>query len=215
MSCYAQCGCLVPVGVTKINGLNKKEKEALDKVFSRGGNKNAQLLVTLEWFSYSDLDLNVVEPDNKSRVWYKIKKSINNGELDVDANAGSYNILTPVENISYKVLDKMVNGKYTVYVNLFKNRVSSETNNHFNIYIFFKKKGDTVFTKVAKLSSINSLDGKGNDTKDDDIDTLTKIATFIKTDDNIILESIEENTVNVELLYGIEYIMENKHELYN
>lgn len=205
MGCYTQCGCLIPVGATKINGFSKKEKEALDKVFSRGGNKNAQLLVTLEWFSYSDLDLIVVEPENKSIVWYKNLKSVNNGELDVDANVGSKLILTPVENISYAFLDKMVNGKYTVYVNLFTNRSNENTNNHFNIYIFFKKKTDTVFTKVAKLSSINSLDGEDNK-NDNDIDTLTKIAVFNKTDDNITLESIEENTVKVELLYGIEFI---------
>lgn len=210
MGCYTQCGCLIPIGVTKINGLSKKEKEALDKVFSRGGNKNAQLLVTFEWFSYSDLDLHVVEPDD--RVWYRHKSSKNNGVLDVDANAGSSNyILNPVENISYEVLEKMTNGEYTVYVNLYNDRTYTDsrrpnnTHNHYNIYLFLKKKGDTAFTKVAKLSSINSL-SDSNDEDDWNILTLEKLIVFNKTDDNITLQSINETKVKVELLYGIEFI---------
>lgn len=221
MSCYTQCDCLVPVGVTKTNnrGLSEKELEVINRVLARGGGKNAELLVTLEWFSIADLDLHVLEP-NDSIVGYKNKNSANGGILDVDANVGSHDdeigeevglITDPVENISYTELSKMQNGMYSVCVNSFKPRLYSDHNytNHFNIYIFVKKQKDTQFTKVAKLTSKVSL--KTQTAWDDppygkDRSSWIKIVVFNKTDDNITLQSIDDTYVNVELLHGIDFI---------
>jgi hypothetical protein len=71
-----------------------------EKVKAAGGDTNAVLRVSLEWFNYDDLDLHAMCPDG--HVYFGNKSGgYGRNILDVDMNAGGGVSRTPVENLAW------------------------------------------------------------------------------------------------------------------
>lgn len=93
------------------------------RVKSAGGNVTGEVRCSLSWFNTDDLDLHMVEPKN-NHIYFGNRRSIKTGgNLDVDMNNGNLTT-TPVENICYPKINKMVDGDYKLYVNQFAKRNS-------------------------------------------------------------------------------------------
>ncbi len=92
-----------------------------EKVIQAGGKVQGYFRASLEWSTYSDLDLHMTEPGG-DHIYYGTKntRSRGGGQLDVDMNAGGGRTRTPVENIIY--LDSMLEGKHEIYVHNFSDR---------------------------------------------------------------------------------------------
>lgn len=104
-----------------------------EKVKQAGGSVTGELRVSLEWFNYDDLDINIIEP-NGNKIYYGKKRSKHSdGYLDVDMNAGGGTSRTPVENIIFKDTNKLQPGKYLVNVHNFSKR--EHNNVGFNVQI--------------------------------------------------------------------------------
>lgn len=111
---------------------NNQTDAIKEKVKNAGGNINAELRISLEWFNYDDLDLHVTEPDG-NKIWFSQKRSTkSSGFLDVDMNAGSGTTRTPVENIAF-TLPRVQEGSYKVQVHQFSKRENVDFG--FNIQI--------------------------------------------------------------------------------
>ena len=93
-----------------------------ERVKKAGGNVDGDVCFRLAWFNFDDLDLHMMEPDgNKISFCNKINRN-KNGMLDVDMNAGRGTTREAVENIFYKDIKKMREGKYKLFVNNFSKR---------------------------------------------------------------------------------------------
>lgn len=92
------------------------------RVVDAGGNINADVCIRLSWFNTDDLDLHVIEPNGNEIMYNKKVNNNENGQLDVDMNAGGKLTNKPVENIYFSKYEKMIEGKYTVKVHQFQNR---------------------------------------------------------------------------------------------
>ena len=96
-----------------------------EKVKAAGGNVEGELRVSLSWYNHDDLDIHVIEPRG-NRIYYGSKISpVSGGQLDVDMNAGSGSTRSAVENIIFKDASRMSEGTYTVIVNNFSKRETS------------------------------------------------------------------------------------------
>lgn len=96
-----------------------------EKVKAAGGNVDGELRISLSWFNTDDLDLHIIEPNN-NRIYYGAKVShTTRGNLDVDMNAHSLT-RTPVENVIYPSKDRMIEGRYKVFVNNFTKRETKD-----------------------------------------------------------------------------------------
>jgi len=73
--------------------------------------KGGQIVVSLMWNDFHDLDLHVVCP-NGDRIYHGNRRC-SGGELDVDMNAGGEKSKEPVENVFFA---NPANGKYCVFV---------------------------------------------------------------------------------------------------
>jgi hypothetical protein len=89
-----------------------------DRVKAAGGRTDSALRVSLGWYNFDDLDLHCILP-NGTHVYYGNKLGI----LDVDMNV-SPTTRKPVENLSF---DRLQDGVYKVYVEMFTSRESSDT----------------------------------------------------------------------------------------
>ena len=127
-----------------------------EKVKNAGGNvTTAKLRISLAWFNYDDLDIHVCTP-NGNVIYFGNKQ----GVLDVDMNAGGGRTREPVENLSFTSLQ---NGKYTVMVNQFSQRESTnlgytlevENNNKVNQWSFNGRAEGKV--KVLEISVLNGV----------------------------------------------------------
>lgn len=99
-----------------------------ERVKAAGGNVTGEVCCRLAWFNHDDLDLHMVEP-NKIHIFYANKKpaaSKGGGQLDVDMNAGGGTTRTPVENIFYPQVSKMLPGTYLLYVHQFAKRENQD-----------------------------------------------------------------------------------------
>jgi hypothetical protein len=95
-----------------------------EKVKAAGGNVTGEFCCRLAWYNYDDLDLHMQEPGH--RIYYAAKFApFTGGMLDVDMNAGSGTTRTPVENIFYPKISEMIPGVYTLSVNQFCQRETS------------------------------------------------------------------------------------------
>ena len=95
-----------------------------EKVKAAGGNVTGEFCSRLAWYNFDDLDLHMVEPGGE--IYFRNKHSYyTGGSLDVDMNAGSGTTRTPVENIFYPKISKMIPGVYILYVNQFCPRETS------------------------------------------------------------------------------------------
>lgn len=115
-----------------------------EKVKRAGGNTDGELVVSLEWFNFDDLDLHVTQP-NGNKIWYSRPKDTNTGGvLDVDMNVSKLNenrySRTPVENIVWPNKNKLLEGRYEIRVNNYTHRENIDVG--FNIEV---KNHGTVF----------------------------------------------------------------------
>ncbi len=94
-------------------------KRRLDRENARYDNVEGR--VSLMWNTVDDLDLYILTPAGES-IWYNRLQDSHGGWLDVDMNAGSPYSTTPVENVRW---ERMPEGKYSVYVNLYRERTGT------------------------------------------------------------------------------------------
>jgi len=88
------------------------------------GGQTGFLTITLAWDTQDDLDLHCKLPHGGGEIFYSHTK-VGGGELDVDANANSNNLMAhPVENIFFA--SKPAAGDYMVDVNLYDSRTRSK-----------------------------------------------------------------------------------------
>jgi len=96
-----------------------------EKVKRAGGNVDARLRASLNWFNKDDLDIHVIEP-NGNRICFHNKC----GKLDVDMNI-SMPVRDAVENVRW--LQKPADGVYQVIVNNYNVRESIDVG--FNLQV--------------------------------------------------------------------------------
>lgn len=102
-----------------------------ERVKAAGGNVTGDVCCRLAWNNHDDLDFHMIENTGKNNSRYTIyygnrsQTSPNGGRLDVDANAGSGQTRTPVENIFYNSAAKMKDGSYKLVVHQFASREPS------------------------------------------------------------------------------------------
>jgi hypothetical protein len=94
-----------------------------ERVKKAGGNVSGDLCCRLSWFNYDDLDLHLYTP-GRGHIWFRDKRGLDGGQLDVDMNAGSGNSREAVENIFYADRRTMKEGEYLLVVNQFMRRES-------------------------------------------------------------------------------------------
>lgn len=101
---------------------NNMSDVVAEKVKNAGGSTDGFARASIEWFNYDDLDLSLVEPDGNV-IDFRNKQSYKSGgHLDVDQNAGGGKTRTPVENIIFKLADRMLTGTHRVRVHNFSKR---------------------------------------------------------------------------------------------
>ena len=93
------------------------------RVKNAGGNVDGDVRVSLSWDNKDDLDLSVYKDNDEYNCIYYGRRRELGGELDVDANAHSI-VDEPVENIFWKSINNLANGKYTVKINNFNKRTN-------------------------------------------------------------------------------------------
>lgn len=93
-----------------------------EKVKSKGGNVDAKLRFSIEWFNRDDLDIHVRTPSGKI-IYYGNRQGI----LDIDANGGDGIMEDPVENMAFTNPEK---GIYTIEIHNYQKR--DTLNNGFN-----------------------------------------------------------------------------------
>lgn len=95
-----------------------------ERVKKAGGRvDNVALRVSLSWYNYDDLDLHVHGPKGL-HIFFGNRKGATGGHLDVDMNVGPGGSREAVENIMWA--DMVPNGEYTVSVNNFNQRETSD-----------------------------------------------------------------------------------------
>jgi len=94
-----------------------------EKVKKAGGNVTGEICCRLAWYNTDDLDLSLEIPIN-NRIYFGYRKDLHSGgELDVDMNVSEGNLTTtPVENIFFPKISKMLTGNYSLVVTQFKKR---------------------------------------------------------------------------------------------
>lgn len=157
MSCFNNCGCIVPLGVINKTGLPAELLRVLEDLRNRGANMNAQAIFTFFWVGHSDLDTWVRHKETGQHVSYTNKNnSILGLTLDVDANAGGQRLDNPIENIGVIKSDTSPDGTYELYLDNYNNRRSGD--NYFNVLVAFKREGQEQFENVAWFRNTTSFD---------------------------------------------------------
>lgn len=108
-----------------------------ERVKQAGGEVNGVLRVSLSWNNTDDLDLHVVEPGGRYKIYFPNKRmtSPSGGTLDVDANGGDGIRENPVENIYWANYPK-IGGEYKVIVNQYSKRQND--NSGFEVEVEFE-----------------------------------------------------------------------------
>lgn len=95
------------------------------RVEEAGGRyENNEIRVSLIWEGYTDLDLHCITPKGE-HIYYGHKNDTCRGYLDVDANGGRAQTLTPVENIRWA--NNAPEGRYRFYVHNYQERGKGTT----------------------------------------------------------------------------------------
>lgn len=94
-----------------------------EKVKKAGGKVDGDVVLSLEWYNYDDLDIHVDEPND--HLYFGGMRSRNGGHLDVDMNR-TRDTREPVENIVYADKQRMMKGVYQVRVNNFHKRENED-----------------------------------------------------------------------------------------
>lgn len=105
------------------------------RVKEAGGNVDADLRISLGWFNTDDLDLHIFEytKSGEDHIYYSNHRrngvfrdtSLSGGLLDVDMNVNAEST-TPVENVYYKNLSDMKEGKYAAVVHNYTHRNNTD-----------------------------------------------------------------------------------------
>lgn len=189
-----------------------------ERVKQAGGRVDGELRVSLSWSNYDDLDIHVIEP-NRNHIYYgnKGQRHQSSAMLDVDANGGGGHTRTPVENVIWTDKRSIPDGEYTVYVNNFCKRESS--NIGFTVEIecagevfnfdFDKNPGDNANTNVVKFhySKTKGITIQGGT----DGKVLTKEKWGLKTNQFVKVKSLmlspnhwEQQTGNKHFLFFLD-----------
>jgi hypothetical protein len=98
-----------------------------ERVKKAGGKVDGDVRVSLSWHNGDDLDLGVICKRTQQRMYFGNRSSKVFGcKLDVDMNGGSgMNTVDPVENIVWANSSEMPAGDYSIYVNNFSKRSTS------------------------------------------------------------------------------------------
>ena len=101
---------------------NQLADSSRQRVKAAGGKIDGALCCRLMWYNTDDLDFHL--KFNGNEIYYGSKRACG-GELDVDANAGSFSVTdTPVENIVFA--NKAPNAEYLLSVNQFNKRSNAD-----------------------------------------------------------------------------------------
>lgn len=106
------------------------DAEVRRRVEQAGGKyENNEIRASLIWDGYTDLDIHAYVPtsrysNRRQEEIYFGNKRIGNGWLDVDANGGSAQTMTPVENIRWDIAPE---GRYRFVVHNFAERGKGQT----------------------------------------------------------------------------------------
>lgn len=151
--------------------INSDTTDAIkERVKTAGGNVDGEFRVSLAWHNTDDLDLHCILPD-KRRIYF-VDRTILGGTLDVDMNVrGESN--TPVENIFWKYISDMPDGKYQIEIDQYNRRNSNNvgftlqleikgniTNFEYKEIVDFRNKCVLTLAKQGdeiKISSINKV----------------------------------------------------------
>ena len=96
--------------------------DEFDRRGEREGGQRGAVQITLLWDNGNDLDLHVHCPDG-SHIWYAGMWGCG-GQLDIDANAGGPQTLSPVENVTWPV--GAPSGPYRIEIDHFSNHGGPE-----------------------------------------------------------------------------------------
>ena len=91
----------------------------LTRRLQREGAKSGDIQLALSWNNYNDLDLHCIDP-NGEKIFYGHKRSVSQGELDVDMNVSAPYSNDPVENI-YWPRGGAPTGHYKIFVDHYSN----------------------------------------------------------------------------------------------
>lgn len=92
-----------------------------ERVKAAGGNVTGDLCCRLAWHNRDDLDFHLVGPDSK-HIYFRDRRAIFGGMLDVDANGMNGMMDNPVENIFFTSRSDLREGKYHLFVNQWDRR---------------------------------------------------------------------------------------------
>ena len=84
--------------------------------------------ILLSWDNYNDLDLVCKDPKNE-RIWFKKRKSVSGGTLEIDMNVKYPDNQKPIENIFWPV-GKAPNGKYQISLIYYKRHIDQDLTNY-------------------------------------------------------------------------------------
>lgn len=128
-----------------------------EAVKSRGGKVDGVFRASLAWAenepnNNTDLDLHCIEPNGNIISFRQKTDHRSGGNLDVDIlTPRSHNNKNIVENITYPNLNRMSDGTYKVFVNVFNNRGGSD----FTVEIEFN-------SQITTFKYSGTYSGKGN-----------------------------------------------------
>lgn len=114
-------------------GVDAEMKRRVEE--SGGRYENNEIRCSLMWEGPTDLDLHCVTPSG-FHIYYRQKRDLSGGYLDVDANGGHVTSYTPVENIRWT--NNAPQGNYRFYVHNFTERGSGFTPFKMELEIFGK-----------------------------------------------------------------------------
>lgn len=124
------------------------------RLAAAGASMSGDIRAALSWETLDDLDLHCIDPSGE-RIFFGRRRSLTNGELDVDQNALAPLRLDPVEHI-YWTTGRAPEGKYVFKVYLY-NRRSAKRDIPFKLDVLI---GDH-FVKRSATVSVESDNDQG------------------------------------------------------
>ena len=159
-----ECAILArDIGLSSSMEIISSNEDELNKRLKREGAKTGSIQISLLWDNYNDLDLHCIDPSGEE-IFYGHKKSLSDGELDVDMNAGDPYSNQPVENI-YWEKGKAPNGKYKIFLNHYQNHGCGAGCLDPSNYFIRIKYNNTIKEFRGKISYLNPQRGNRNATK--------------------------------------------------
>lgn len=141
-----------------------------EKVKKAGGNVDAALRCSLEWYNYDDLDIHAIEPSGNHIYFSQSNNFRTSGSLDIDMNRTA-TTREAVENIVWTDKNKMEEGNYRIFVHNYNQResvdvgfrVEMEYDGQVYEFVYDKRVSGNVdvvefnFSRAQGLTILNSL----------------------------------------------------------